>query len=52
MTLLTLIQDAAVELGFAEPSSVFTSTDPLVQLLRVIASKEGRELARRFDSQI
>ena len=52
MTLLTLIQDAAVELGFAEPSSVFTSTDPLVQLLRVIASKEGRELARRFDWQI
>ena len=52
MTLLTIIKDAAVELGFAQPSTVFTSTDPAILLLRVIASKEGRELARRFDWQI
>ena len=52
MSLLTLLADAAVELGFAAPSSVFTSTDPTVKLLRVIASKEGKELARRFDWQI
>lgn len=51
MTLLTIVQDAAIELGFAEPSSVMTSTDPTIQLLRVIATKEGKELARRFDWQ-
>ncbi len=52
MSLLTIIQDAAVELGFASPSAVFASTDPTVALLRVIASKEGKELARRFDWQV
>lgn len=52
MTLLTIVRDAAVELGFAQPAAVVTSTDPTVLLLRVIASKEGKELARRFDWEI
>ena len=52
MSLLTLLADAAVELGFAAPSAIFTSTDATVKLLRVIASKEGKDLARRFDWQI
>ena len=51
MTILAIIQSAAIELGFSEPTSVFTSTDPTVKQLRVLASKEGKELARRFDWQ-
>ncbi len=52
MSLLTIIRDASIELGFSAPSAVMTSTDPTVLLLRVIASKEGKELARRFDWEI
>lgn len=51
-TLLSIIQNVAVELGFAEPTAAFTSTDPTIELLIIMANKEGKELARRFDWQI
>lgn len=51
MSLLTIVQDAAVELGFASPSAVISTTDPTVKLLRVLASKEVKEQIRRFDWQ-
>lgn len=49
MSLLTLVADAAVELGFTEPNTIMTSTDPAITVLRGLADKEGKELARRFD---
>lgn len=51
MSLLTIVQEAAVELGFAAPSAVIASTDPTVKLLRRLAQKELRELVRRCDWQ-
>jgi hypothetical protein len=51
MSLISIIQDAAVELGFAEPSVAITSTDLAVKQMVVLADKEGKELARRFDWQ-
>jgi hypothetical protein len=49
MTLLTIIQDAAVLCNLPEPSSAFNSTDPNVPLLLRLANQEGNELARRHD---
>lgn len=49
MSLLTIVADAAVELGFTEPTTIMTSTDPAIGVLRSLANKEGKELARRFD---
>ncbi len=51
MTLLTIVGDAAVELGLTRPTSITTSSDPAVQVLYALANKEGKELARRFDWQ-
>lgn len=52
MSLLTIVQGAANELGLVAPVQVFSSTDPNVIVLRQLADKEGRELARRYDWQV
>jgi hypothetical protein len=49
MSLLTMIQDVAGNLGITRPSIVITSTDPTIITLLGLANKEGRELAGRYD---
>lgn len=51
MSLLTVCQDAAVELGIATPAAILTSTDPNAVLLHRLAKAEAYELARRHDWQ-
>jgi hypothetical protein len=52
MSLLSIVQGAANELGLIAPVQVFASTDPNVIVLRQLADKEGKELARRYDWQV
>jgi hypothetical protein len=49
MSLLTLVQKAAVRVGVARPNVVATATDPTVRLLYELAQQEGEELARYGD---
>jgi hypothetical protein len=51
MSLLTIIQNACAEMSLVQPSAVITSTDQQVQQLLRFSSKEGKELARRFNWQ-
>jgi hypothetical protein len=52
MSLLTLIQGAAVRCGLAQPTAVIGSSDPNVPLLQALAQDVGDELARRHDWQV
>lgn len=52
MSLLTLVQRAAVRVGIPRPSVVATATDPTVRLLYELAQQEGEELARYGDWQV
>ncbi len=47
MSLLTIIQDACLDLNIAKPSSVVGDTDAQVTQLLQIAQREGRDLATR-----
>ncbi len=49
MTLLTMVQEAAVLCNLPQPSSVISSTDPNVPILLALANQEGQELSRRHD---
>jgi hypothetical protein len=49
MSLLSLIQDAAILVGIDEPSEVASSSDSELKQLRVISQQEGDELSRAFD---
>ncbi len=49
MSLLTIVQDAAVLCNLPAPTSVITSSDPNAPLLLRLANQEGNELARRHD---
>jgi hypothetical protein len=51
MTLLTIVQDAADRLGLTRPSTVVTSTDPLVITLLGLAQEEGKALYDRHTWQ-
>lgn len=51
MTLLSLTQDAADEIGIRRPTSVIGSSDPEVQKLLRYAKKEGKELPKRGEWQ-
>jgi hypothetical protein len=51
MTLLSIVQAAAVSLGLPEPAAVVTSTDPATKKLLGYANQAGRELARYHDWQ-
>lgn len=48
-TLLSIVQNAADELGFARPSAVYTSSDRLVQRMLAMSNVEGQDLAREVD---
>lgn len=52
MSLLSIVQDACKELNISVPSAVISSTDGQTRQLLSIASKEGKELLRRFNWQI
>lgn len=52
MTLLTIIQDAAVLCGLNRPSAAITAVDPAIRRMLALANIEGRELARRHDWQV
>lgn len=49
--LLSIIQDAADEIGLPRPSTVVGSSDSQVRQLLRVANQEGVELARRHDWQ-
>lgn len=51
MSLLTIIQNAAVDLNLTSPSAVAVSTDTQVQQLFNLANRDGKDLTRRFDWQ-
>jgi hypothetical protein len=52
MTLLTIVQDAADRLGLTRPSTVVTSTDPLIVTLLGLAQEEGKALYDRHTWQV
>lgn len=51
MTLLSIVQDAAVSLGLPEPSSVASSTDLATKKLMRFANQAGKQLMRYHDWQ-
>lgn len=51
MTLLTIIQDAADDLGITRPSTVISNTTTEARQLLRLANKEGYALANRFQWQ-
>lgn len=51
MTLLTMMQDVADEVGLPRPSQVVASTRTDIRQLLGLAQREGRELARRYPWQ-
>jgi hypothetical protein len=52
MSLLSIIQDAAGQLGITRPTSAVSSTDLQTRQLLALANEEGKELARRFEWEI
>lgn len=51
MSLLTIVQAAAIDLNLQSPSAVATSTDTQVLQLMNLANRDGKDLVRRFDWQ-
>lgn len=49
MSLLTLIQDAALELGFSSPNTVINNADLQVSQLLAQANRAGKELRNEYD---
>ena len=49
MSLLTLVQDAAVLVGLESPTSVVSNSDATVAQLKALAQQEGDELSRFYD---
>lgn len=52
MTLLTIIEGAADEIGIERPATVISNTDPQVRQLLRAASQEGKHLASVYDWEI
>ncbi len=48
MSLLTVIQNAAKELGLASPSTAYANTDPLVVQLVALANRAGKQVRDAF----
>lgn len=48
-SLLTIVKDAAREIGLPSPSAVIGSTDPTVRRLLAMSDREGRSLAEEAD---
>ncbi len=51
MSLLTIVQNAAKELGLQSPSAAYSSTDAQVIQWVALAQREGQELMEAFDWQ-
>ena len=51
MTLLTICQDAAAEIGFPEPSTIISNTDSNANQLLRLANREGKVLSRAANWQ-
>lgn len=51
MTLLSIVQDAAVDLNLNRPTVAVASTDTLVLQLVSLAKRDGLDLIRRYDWQ-
>jgi hypothetical protein len=52
MTLLSVCQEAAIELSQTEPTSVFSTTDKFAKELRVQASKSAVAIMKAYDWQV
>jgi hypothetical protein len=52
MSLLTLVQNAAKELGLTSPATAYASSDAQVVQLVALAQREGIELMQDFDWQV
>lgn len=52
MSLLTIIQSAAVKIGFEQPQTVIGNTEQFVVELLAYVNEEGRELVKRGNWQI
>jgi hypothetical protein len=52
MSLLTLVQNSAKELGLTSPSTAYASSDAQVIQLVALAQREGIELMQDFDWQV
>lgn len=48
MSLLTIVQDVAVEVGLNSPNAAASSTDDNIIRIVKLANREGKSLARRF----
>lgn len=51
MTLLTIVQDTALEVGVSPPAAVIGATDPQVRQLQRVAQKQATLLAKRTNWQ-
>lgn len=51
MSLLTIIQGACAELGFAQPTAAYASADSQILQMVALLNVEGKELAARYDWQ-
>jgi hypothetical protein len=51
MSLLTMLQDAAIKIGIAKPSTIIGNVDREVSELLAFAQEEGKWLSRRADWQ-
>jgi len=51
LSLLSIVQNAAIDLNLTSPTVVATSTDTQVQQLMNLANRDGKDLVRRFDWQ-
>ena len=49
MSLLTIVQKAAVRCGITAPSSAISNADPMVQQLIALAQDEGDESSVNYD---
>ena len=52
MSLLTIMQDASVEVSLLKPSTAFANTDPAIVKLVRASEQVGRRLAKIFDWQV
>jgi hypothetical protein len=51
MSLLTIVQQAALRIGVTSPNAVVSSTDANVTRLLALANEEGQELSARYEWQ-
>mgnify|MGYP007062751638 FL=1 len=52
MTLLSIVQDAALRMGLSSPTTVIDNTDETAQRIHALANQSGREIARMHQWKI